>query len=155
MAFVLSTMTNSVNYAFWDSSKVGSDPGKNGLGALPVLIGEVLIRGGANMSTSNPNNIAGERSKQENGTPIWTPAGVVTEIPDELVPALEKHPTFAAHQEQGLVSISENSPGSTHKDIVRATQDMAKSDGFAPLDKAAMDANIAGKKIKVTTGNEG
>ncbi len=155
MAFVLSTMTNSVNYAFWDSSKVGADPGKNGLGALPVLIGEVLIRGGANMSTSNPNNVYGERTKQENGMPIWTPAGVVTEIPDDLVPAMEKHPVFSAHMEQGLVSISESNPGNTHKDIVKATRDMAKNDGFAPLDKDGLDASISGKKIKITTGNEG
>lgn len=52
--------------------------------------GPIRINGGANVSNKH----------------LWTPKGVVTEVTEAQLDALQRHPVFAAHCKNGFVVVS-------------------------------------------------
>lgn len=75
---------------------------------------KITIKGGA--------NVADKRT-------ILTPRGVSTEVTDEQVEMLKKHPIFREHLKGGYVTIVETK---YREEAEKVVDDMAKKDGSAP-----------------------
>ncbi len=72
--------------------------------------GTIHINGGANVSNKH----------------LLTPRGVVTEITEAQLDALQRHPVFAAHCRNGFLSVSLKK-----RDVDQIADDMAGADGSA------------------------
>lgn len=72
--------------------------------------GVVVIKGGANVSNKH----------------LWTPRGVVTEVTEAQLDALNRHKVFAAHMKNGFIAISLQK-----QEADRVAQDLAGADGSA------------------------
>lgn len=134
--FVLSTMTGGVRYRAYHPVE------NNG---IPRVAHEVLIHGGANLPTARGG--FGELGEDEEGRPLWTPAGVITPIKDEDAEFLRGNRIFKQHMEAGHVKILDQDIRGNHKAVQRHTRDMEQRDGFAQLTPGSVD-----KRIKVITG---
>lgn len=136
--FILSTLTNGCTYNFYEQltqDQINSAP-KDRLGApllpLPRIIKRVKIPGGAGLASADSG--FGERSEDLEKRPLWTPSGVVVEIPDADVEALKNHHVFREHMELGYVKFIEKDIRQNHGAIKKAVAaDMEAKDRFAQL----------------------
>lgn len=101
--YVLSTLTADQEYTAYREG--GAD--------IPVAVGSVLIKGGA--------NVADKR--------LVTPQGVVTKVDSDQMAALESNDVFKLHKRNGYITVSERKPADP--DAAAASQ--ANRDGSAPL----------------------
>lgn len=100
--YVYSTLSADVRYQ--NTAPGGAD--------LPVVVSDVLVKGGA--------GVANDR--------LITPRGVVTEITEEQAEALRANPVFAMHEKNGFVQI-----GEAYVDPDKAAADMTGRDTSAPI----------------------
>lgn len=100
--YVYSTLASDVRYQ--NTAPGGAD--------LPVVVSDVLVKGGA--------GVANDR--------LITPRGVVTEITEEQAEALRANPVFAMHEKNGFVHI-----GDAYVDPDKAAADMTGRDQSAPI----------------------
>lgn len=145
--FILSTMTNSVNYCFYAEQQVSEDQlrASRGVGPLPVIRKKILVRGGAGIPSLRSG--FGDQKQNEEGLPIWTAQGMVTPVSEEDCEALKSHPLFRRHLEAGYVRILLTDLTDNHAGIVReVNRGMTPRDGFAQLSKETVV-----QRVKVTT----
>lgn len=100
--YVYSTLASDVLYQ--NHAPGGAD--------LPVVISEVMVKGGA--------GVANDR--------LTTPRGVATEITEQQAEALRANPVFAMHEQNGFVQISD-----ARVDADVAAADMTGRDNSAPI----------------------
>jgi hypothetical protein len=129
--YVLSTMTNSISYAFWAKT-----------GDVPTIRQKITIKGGAGLPSLRSG--FGEMTKDGEGIPIWTADGIVTPISDEQWDVLKDHPIFVKHQTQGFVKVINRDITGNHREVQKQIATMEKRDGFAQLNK-----NTIGDHTKV------
>lgn len=118
--FVYSTLTNDQLYTNW------LPPVERG--SLPIKDTEVLIKGGANRATKM----------------LITPRGVVTEVDDEQLAALEKNYDFNRHTKAGHIRVRSDE---VHPEVAVAA-DMKQKDESAPL--TPMDFPDGPDGVKIT-----
>jgi len=102
MPFVFSTLSADQEYTNW--AKGGED--------LPIPVGRVLIKGGANIARKD----------------LVTPYGVVTEVSDEQMKILQTNDVFKRHEERGFIKVQDVS-----EDPEKVAADMEGRDKSAPL----------------------
>lgn len=141
--YIVSKMSMPVNYTFYTEVKINENT-KGGAGPLPNIRKQILIRGGAGLA-SNTSGF-GEMSRGDDGSPIWTPEGVVTAVSDADFEILKDHHVFKQHLEAGLLRVVNHDITGNHRAVVKETAGMEK-DPFAPLTR--YDAE---KRIKITSG---
>lgn len=107
MNFIYSTISTSVDYAFYKNT----DPRQ-----LAVLEKSITIKGGANVM---------------NKRDIYTPKGFITKVTDEELELLKSNPVFKMHVENGFISYEEKKEKSLEKKL----EDMTLRDNSAPKDK--------------------
>lgn len=95
--------------------------------------GVVTIQGGANVSNKH----------------LWTPKGVVTEVTESQLDALQRHPVFAAHCRNGFISISLKK-----RDVDQIAQDMAGADQSAQETPATMAKKKGRAPVKAETESQ-
>jgi hypothetical protein len=100
--YVYSTLSSDVLYQ--NHAPGGAD--------LPIVVSEVLIKGGA--------GVANDR--------LITPRGVATEVTEQQAEALRANPVFQMHEKNGFVQISD-----ARVDADVAAADMAGRDNSAPI----------------------
>ena len=100
--YVYSTITCDTIYAIYRPT----DPK-----SLPVIERKILIKGG--------NMIA-----QDN---LFTPQGVVTEVSNEDMEALENDPNFNRHRDRGFLRVEKREVA-----VKKVVKDMTPKDGSAP-----------------------
>jgi hypothetical protein len=100
--FVYSTLAADVLYQ--NTAPGGAD--------LPVVVEEVLVKGGAGVANSR----------------LVTPRGVATEITEGQAEALRQNPVFALHEKNGHVMIE-----SRRVDPDKAAADLTGRDVSAPI----------------------
>lgn len=132
--YVLSTMTNSIAYAFWTKT-----------GDVPTIRQKITIKGGAGLPSTRSG--FGEMSKDGEGIPMWTADGIVTPISDEQWEALKDHKIFMKHQAQGLVKVINKDITGNHREVQKQISTMTKRDGFAQLTKETIGAHT---KVKIS-----
>jgi hypothetical protein len=101
--YILSTLTADQEYTAYREG--GAD--------LPVAVGSVLVKGGA--------NVADKR--------LVTPQGVVTKVDADQMAVLESNEVFQLHKKNGYITVSERKPADP--DAAAASQ--ANRDGSAPM----------------------
>lgn len=104
MFYVYSTLTCDNAYNFFDKN-VSPEA------VVPVIERTIHIRGGANVANKN----------------LVTPEGVVTEVTDEEMSALEENYHFKEHVKHGFITFSKREVKPE-----KAVQDMTKKDASAP-----------------------
>lgn len=134
--YVLSTMTASVGYSVFDTP-AGPDN--------PVLRKKIVVRGGASIPSLKSG--FGEASEDHNGSPLWTPSGVVTPVSKEDYELLKEHPIFIKHQNAGLVKFVGQELMGNHNKVKSVSRDMEK-DSLRQLNKDTMAT-----RAKVTTAS--
>lgn len=132
--YVLSTMTNSVGYAFYSRADERS---------VPQERKKITIRGGASIASGTSG--FGERSEDGEGRPIWTADGIITPVSDSDFEVLKEHALFKKHLAKGHVRVLNRDLSSNYKDVLKVTRDM-NADGFRQLNPATHK-----QKIKVST----
>lgn len=140
--YVLSTMTASVSYTVYRHPE-----GKNGKPDLqnPVEVGKVTVRGGASLPSAKSG--FGEVTEDHEGSPLWTPSGVVTPISTADYEALQAHPVFLRHQKAGLVKFVGQELMGNHAKIKSVSRDMDK-DHLRQL-----DTKTHATRVKVVTAS--
>lgn len=136
--FVLSTMTNSVNYRIYAN-----------VGDLPTPVDSIIIHGGAGIPSMKSG--FGEMAKDSEGMPIWTAEGMVTTLTDERYSVLKDHWLFKKHIDSGHIKVVDHDIRGNHKAIVRETKSMQARDGFAQLTKETLKQSI---KVKANSEME-
>lgn len=111
MPFVYSTLSQTNDYTFYR---------QGGESHLKVATRKITIKGGA--------NVAAKFLMAPNGQPVGTPVGVMTEVTDEELEALESHPVFKEHKANKFISVI---LGKEEK-VEKVVEDMAKKDKSAP-----------------------
>ena len=91
MAYVYSTLTNDQIYTLWRPSKEEGKPN--------VAIKKVQIKGGHGRMGKN----------------LVTPLGVVTEVTDEELDALQKCTAFVDHVKAGFIKVEKKKDASAQK----------------------------------------
>lgn len=132
--YVLSTMTNSVSYAFWGQ-----------VGDLPVMRQKILVKGGAGLPSINSG--FGEVSKDTDGIPMWTADGIITPISDKDYEILKDHPLFKKHIESGCIKVLDRDITGNHREVKRQAGSMEKRDSFAQLTPATLKEHT---KVKIS-----
>ncbi len=132
--YVISTMTNSVNYRIYKT-----------VGDLPTPVKSVRIHGGTGLPSLRSG--FGEMSRDEEGVPMWTADGIVTPVSDEDYEVLKDHWLFKKHLEGGYVKVLNRDITENHKEVKKQVATMERRDEFAQLTPATL-----GQKLKVTTG---
>lgn len=117
MNYVYSTLTCSNLYVDYEKSQ-----------HLNVKIGQVLIKGGANVATE------GMRS------PI-TPHGAVTEVNDDELEMLERNYHFKEHVKLGFLKVdrAKISFDKAERNVEKTVSDMSKKDGGSPKTKKEIE----------------
>jgi hypothetical protein len=100
--YVYSTLASDVLYQ--NHAPGGAD--------LPIVVSEVLVKGGA--------GVANDR--------LITPRGVATEVTEQQAEALRANPVFVMHEKNGFVQISDS-----RVDADIAAADMTGRDSSAPI----------------------
>ncbi len=101
--YILSTLTADQEYTAYREG--GAD--------IPIAIGSVLIKGGA--------NVADKR--------LVTPQGVVTKVDSDQMAALKSNDVFKLHKANGYITVSNSKPA----DADAAAASQANRDGSAPM----------------------
>lgn len=127
--YILSTMTNSVSYAFFDR-----------VGDLPVMRKKVTIQGGAGLPSIRSG--FGEVTRDGEGSPMWTASGMITPISDEQYAALKDHVLFNKHIDGGFIKVLNQDISGNHKAVEKHVQTMNKRDEFAQLTKDTLKQRI-------------
>lgn len=96
MGFIASKMAAPVTYAFYTK----------GANKINVVTDEITVNGGA--------DVINKRS-------LDTPAGVITELPDEKIDKLKSHPVFKMHLANGAVAVL-----GTEKEAKKAETELVK-----------------------------
>lgn len=120
---VYSTLTADQRYTNW--AKGGGD--------LPVPVGEVYVKGGANVADGR----------------IHTPKGVATMISEDDEKILRTNDDFLLHEKNGFVQISKE-----RVDPDKAAGDLTDKDASAPLTPGALGAGND-PSLVVTDGKGG
>lgn len=115
--YVFSTLANDQNYQNW--VKGGAD--------VPIKGHSVIIKGGS--------GVANDR--------LITPLGVVTEIDEADLEALDLNPVFVKHRQDGFITVR-----SKKAEAEKVASDMNRADKSAPL-TAADFANDPSLTVKV------
>lgn len=131
--YILSTMTHSVNYAFY----VGSPDN-------PIEREKIRIHGGASIPSSTSG--VGELSRDSEGKPLWTANGVVTTIKDDQWERLKDHAVFKSHLEAGYVKLINHDITGSNREIDKHVATM-EVDPFRQLNKDTIK-----QRVKVTSG---
>lgn len=128
MPYVFSTLSTDQDYTLW--AKGGSD--------LPVSMGHVLIKGGANVARKD----------------LVTPYGVVTEVTEEQLKLLMSDDVFNRHKQRGFIRVEEVSA-----DPEKVAADMEGRDKSAPIvpndfneDDAAKPQDVVASDAKKSRG---
>lgn len=138
MKYILSTMSNSVSYTFYN------DGPANG---IPTVKKTITVKGGANISSATSG--FGELVKSQEGHNLWTPSGVITSLSDSDYDELMQHPIFKRHLDSGVVKpITGNVTG--NHDMVRREANKMEKDNFAPMTPEVAKKKHA--KVKTKTG---
>ncbi len=116
-AYVFSTLATDVNYAFYSP----------GGGDIPTKDRHIHIKGGT--------GVANDR--------LITPLGVMTEIDEEDIPALEGHPVFQIHMKNGFVKIEKKKA-----DPEKVASEMNIKEPSAPLTDADFQEDVKVKDKK-------
>lgn len=135
MKYLLSTMANAVAYTFYGEAEKG---------ALPAVKKKITVAGGAGIPSLSLG--FGEMTKDQGGTPLWTPSGRVTPISEADLELLQTHHVFKRHLDASLIEIVGNDISGNHKAVSKIAAHMADDD-FAPMNNSRIN-----KQIKVTTG---
>lgn len=141
--YLLSTMTGAVAYCFYDK---GPD------GGLPLEKKRIYLHGGAHLpSLSTP---FGAQGKDDQGTPMWTPSGVVTAVTDEAYAELLNHDLFKKHVDGGFVRVVDAAAADSHKVVEKAVREMKDKDNSAQLTPENAKAKLGKNSPKVRSGEE-
>lgn len=133
--YILSTMTNSVRYRTYDTTKPDA----------PRPIGkDIFIQGGKGLA-SERSGFGDKETCEISGNPIWTAQGFVTPISDSDYERLKIQHTFKRHLERGLVKVVNRDISENHGAITKEARDM-NMDGFAPMSQSRL-----GQTVKVST----
>lgn len=100
--FIFSTMSADVNYRVFGQTA----------GDVPVAVGYITIKGGANVQDAR----------------LFMPAGVSTSVTTEQLEQLEASPVFRKHVEGGFITVS-----NVDADPEAAASDMTSRDASATL----------------------
>jgi hypothetical protein len=87
--YIYSTLTNSQKYTKW------SKPAE--AGALPAVVHEVVVHGGANLSTGT-----------KSAPYFHTPRGVMTPIDESDLAILKENEEFQNHVKRGFISVRDD-----------------------------------------------
>jgi hypothetical protein len=136
--FIISTMTSSVSYCFWD--KVEGVKGD----ITPILREKITIYGGANIPSLKSG--FGDVTKDVEDRPMWTAAGIVTTIEAEQYAKLKDHPIFMKHLDGGWVTVTNEDVTGNHKKVKKIVSGMSERDSHAQL-----TPDTYKQKIKVKT----
>lgn len=140
--YILSTMTGAVAYTFYN-------PGPDG--GLPLERKRVYIHGGAHLpSVSTP---FGEQGKDDQGTPMWTPRGIVTAITDEAYAELLGHALFKKHMDNGYLEVVDAAAAESHRAVEKAVRNMEKADASAQLTPENSKKKLGKNSPKIRTGD--
>jgi hypothetical protein len=134
--FVLSTMTNSVNYRVYRL-----------VGDLPTPIDSVTIHGGAGIPSIKSG--FGDMNADGEGSPMWTAAGVVTPVSDAKYAMLKDHELFKKHLDRGHLKVVNKDITDNHKEVKKQVATMEQKDGHAQLNDATYK-----QKVKVTVNSQ-
>lgn len=137
MKCIVSTMTNTVAYAFFEN-----------VGGVPTIKQRIRICGGAGLPSFKSNGF-GDMSQDAEGKPMWTPQGVVTPVSEEAYAILAKHPLFQRHLKGGKVKVVNQNIQGDHKAAKEVVRDMIPRDGFAQLTPQTYSG-----RVKVSTAAE-
>jgi len=132
MQYILSTMTSSVSYNFYQT-----------VGDLPVVTHKILIQGGASIPSLRSGY--GDQSTNAEGQPIWTADGVLTVISDDDWAKLKDNIVFKKHEAKSLVKHISKDIRGNYREVKKHSADM-EADGFRQLNKDTIS-----KTLKVTT----
>jgi hypothetical protein len=127
MKYVLSTLTNPFIFVKY-SKPVLSEKGSYIKDPQPLR--RILIAGGANRPSSRG---VGEYTVDNNGIPMWTPAGVVTAIDDNDLVWLLEDKGFKSFINAGHLKILDRDIGADAAKIRKETATMVQRDTQAPL----------------------
>lgn len=133
--YLISTLTNTFKFVKW--AKVAQ-------GQMPFPERTVRVLGGANRPSLKG---WGEMSTDDQGTPMWTPDGVLTPVKPEDYAWLKEDQLFKEFVQAGHIKVLDYDPGQNHtkvRNIVKS--DMVARDTHAPLLKG--DPRLGIKKIK-------
>jgi hypothetical protein len=133
MKYILSTMTNSISYNWYET-----------IGDLPRKKHGVLIHGGAGLPSIRSG--FGDQTQDKEGMPIWTAKGIVTSITEEQYDRLKDHWLFKQHLEGGWVKVLNSDISGNHKAVKEIVRDMNQRDDFAQLTPETFKT-----KVKVKT----
>lgn len=145
--YIVSTMSMAVKYTFYSELPQNGNT-KAGAGPLPNIKKQILVRGGAGLTSATSG--FGEMAKDQGGSPLWTPDGIVTVVSDADYELLKEHHVFKSHLEKGLVRVVNQDISQNHGAVVKETRGMSH-DPFAPLTSATADKRI---KVKLGAGDE-
>lgn len=130
--YVLSTMTQSVGYAHWET-----------VDGVPILRGKIMIHGGAGIPSLKSG--FGDMIQNAEGQPLWTAEGLVTTVSDGDLEILKSHKVFNQHLKDGLLKIVPKNISENHKEIKKHAADM-NHDSFQVLTPKTLKL-----RVKVTT----
>jgi len=130
--FVLSTMTQSVGYAVWET-----------VDGVPIQRNKIMIHGGAGIPSLKSG--FGDMIQNAEGQPLWTAAGLVTTISDGDYETLKDHKVFKQHLQDGLLKVLSKNISENHKEIKKVAADMSH-DSFQVLTPKTLKM-----RVKVTT----
>lgn len=128
--YIISTMTGDVSYCFWTN-----------VAGLPRIKDKITIRGGANLPSVK--NGFGEMSADGEGTPMWTPAGVVTPIRADRYELLKDHEVFKKHVAGGFITVSNKDITDNHKAVKKIVEGMEARDSRAQLTPSTFKSRVA------------
>jgi hypothetical protein len=141
--FILSTMTNAVNYRVYRT--IGeNNPSKGPRIVAPVTAEDIIIRGGANRPSTKSG--FGDRSEDINGNVLWHARGVITPIEEDQYERLKGHWLFQKHLEGKFVEVISGRDAASHDSVKKVAVQMNQQDPHAQLTKETV-----AQRIKVKT----
>lgn len=142
MKYVLSTMTGGVCYAFYENGPAGG---------LPIERKSIRISGGAHLP--NSTSPFGELSNDPQGSPMWTPAGVVTPVRDEDYEELKNHRLFQQHMKNGFLKIVDYDITDNHKAVAKEAKSLETADNSTQLTPTTAKKVLGKTAPKVRIGD--
>ena len=141
-AYVLSTMTGDVAYAFYSGNAKD--------GVIPFERKRIMIRGGAGLPSLTSG--FGDRGEDDTGHPMWTPEGVVTPVKDTAFAELKDHPLFMQHMDGGYIKVINKDIIDNYSAVKKEVRSMEPRDNSAQLTPTTVKSKIDAKMPKVSTG---
>lgn len=143
MKYILSTMTSAVSYCFYIEAKDE--------GSLPTVRKRVTIHGGKGLPSLTSG--LGEVSKDDTGSPLWTPNGVITPVSDEAYEELKNHEVFIRHLDKKYIKVVNEDISRNNRAIDKEVSSMAEYDKSALLTPATAKERLAGVMPRASTGD--